>query len=127
MAGFGRNGSQSSAQALKCAERHCQWLELRRLGHRESDIASRFGVTQQAVSKALLKYVRSVPASEAQELQRAHLAQLAAMRETALHALEQARSDRTRLAVVGLLSKLEEREAKMLGLDAVASVAKPRL
>ena len=62
MAGFGRNGSRSSAKAIASAERHGVWIALRRQGHLEKDIASRYGVSQQAVSKALLKYGRKDPA-----------------------------------------------------------------
>jgi hypothetical protein len=71
MAGFRRNGSRSSAKAIASAERHGVWIALRRQGHLEKDIASRYGVSQQAVSKALLNYVRDVPASEAERLRRA--------------------------------------------------------
>jgi hypothetical protein len=68
MAGFGRNGSRSSAKALASAERHGEWIKLRRDGHLEKEIAKRYGVTQQAVSKAVLKYVRDLPAREAEHL-----------------------------------------------------------
>jgi hypothetical protein len=79
MAGFGRNGSRFSAKAIALAERHGVWIALRRQGHLEADIARRFGVTQQAVSKALLKYVRDLPAGEAELLRQTHAAYLALM------------------------------------------------
>jgi predicted transcriptional regulator len=118
MAGFGRNGSRSSAEALATADRHSAWITLRGQGLNEAEIAIRYGVTQQAVSKVLLKYARNRPAQAAQELRRAHVAQVAAMRESALHALEEAQSPAAKLAAVGMLVKIEEREAKLLGLDA---------
>jgi transposase len=54
MAGFGRNGSRSSAKAIASAERHGVWIALRRQGYLEADITRRFGVSKQAVSKAQL-------------------------------------------------------------------------
>src|SRR5208283_1058936 len=116
--GFGRNGSRSSAEALATAERHRAWIELRGQGLSETEIAHRYGVTQQAVSKVLLKYVHDLRALEAQELRRMHMAQFAQMRDIAMQALERPHSDAAWLAVIGLLIKVEEREAKLLGLDA---------
>jgi predicted transcriptional regulator len=58
MAGFGRNGSRPSAKVISAAERRDVWIALRRQGHSVKEIARRSGVTQQAVSKALLKHVR---------------------------------------------------------------------
>ena len=67
MAGFGRNGSRSSAKAIASAGRHGVWINLRKQGHLEKDIARRYGVSQQAVSKAVLKYARDVPKGECRE------------------------------------------------------------
>src|SRR5260370_37179699 len=66
------------------------WIELRRQGVLESEIASRHGVTQQAVSKAVLQYGRKLPAAEAEALRGAQLSLIGAMREMALQAVEQA-------------------------------------
>jgi hypothetical protein len=118
MAGFRRNGSRSSAEAITKAERHREWIELRRLGVLESEIASRHGVTQQAVSKAVLKYVRKLPAAEAECLKRTQLEQITSMREMALQAYARASSDEARLGLLSTMLKLEERTAKLLGLDA---------
>ena len=118
MAGFGRNGSRSSAKAIASAERHGVWIALRRQGHLEKDIASRYGVSQQAVSKALLNYVRDVPASEAERLRRAHVVYLASMYKMANQLYEQGQSGRALLNILGMMLDLMEREAKLLGLDA---------
>jgi len=84
----------------------------------ESEIAKRQGVTQQAVSKAVLKYVRNLPAAEAECLRTTQLEQISSLREMALQAYEQASSDEARLGALNTMVKLEEREAKLLGLDA---------
>lgn len=118
MAGFGRNGSRSSAKALASAERHGVWIALRRQGHLEADIARHYGVTQQAVSKALLKYVRDVPAGEAELLRWTHAAQIASMYKMANEACARAQSNKVLLKFIGMALDLMEREAKLLGLDA---------
>jgi hypothetical protein len=118
MAGFGRNGSRSSAKAIASAERHSVWINLRRKGHLEKEIARRFGVTQQAASKVLLKHVRDVAASEAERLRRTHLAYLASMYKMANQLYEQGQSNRGLLDILDMMLDLMEREAKLLGLDA---------
>jgi hypothetical protein len=118
MAGFGRNGSRSSAKAIASAERHHDWLKLRREGLFERQIGSRYGVTQQAVSKALLKYVRDVPASEAELLRLTRAAQIASMYKMVSQAYERAQSDKVLLKFISMALDLIEREAKLLGLDA---------
>jgi hypothetical protein len=118
MAGFGRNGSRSSAKAIASAERHGVWIALRRQGHLEKDIARRYGVTQQAVSKVLLKHVRDLPAGEAELLRITRAAQIAFMYKMANQACERAHSDKILLNFIGMALELMEREAKLLGLDA---------
>jgi hypothetical protein len=118
MAGFGRNGSRSSAKAIASAERHGVWIALRRQGHLEADIARRYGVTQQAVSKAILKHVRDLPAGEAELLRIDRAAQIALMYKMANQACERAHSDKILLNFIGMALQLMEREAKLLGLDA---------
>jgi len=110
--------AESSARGLASAERHREWIELRRQGVLESEIAKRHGVTQQAVSKAVLKHVRKLPASEAECLRETQLAMIDSMREMADQAYEQASSDEARLGLLNTMVKLEERTAKLLGLDA---------
>jgi hypothetical protein len=82
------------------------------------EIGSRSGVTQQAVSKALLKYVRVVPAGEAELLRLKHAAYLASMYKMAVQLYERGQSDRVLLNVLGTMLDLMEREANLLGLDA---------
>jgi predicted transcriptional regulator len=118
MAGFGRNGSRSSAKAIASAERHSVWLALRRQGHSEADIARRYGVSQQAVSKALLKHVRDLPAGEAELLRQTHAAYLALMYKMANEACERAQSDKILLKFIITAVHVMERQAKLLGLDA---------
>lgn len=118
MAGFGRNGEQSSAEALAQAERHREWLELRRQGVGEAEIARRAGVSQQAVSKAILKHIRAIPAHEADALRREHVAQIQAIGNLAMDAYEHAGTDGARLEALGLMIKTEEQLARLLGLDA---------
>jgi hypothetical protein len=118
MAGFGRNGSRSSAKAIASAERHGVWIALRRQGHLEKDIARGFGVSQQAVSKVLLKYVRDLPEGEAELLRYDRAAQIASMYKMANQVCERAQSDKVLLKFIRMALELMEREAKLLGLDA---------
>jgi hypothetical protein len=83
-----------------------------------TDIARRYGVSQQAVSKALLKYVRDLPAGEAELLRIDRAAQIASMYKMADQACERAQSDKVLLKFIGVALVLMEREAKLLGLDA---------
>jgi len=110
--------AESSARGLASAERHREWIELRRQGVLESEIGKRHGVTQQAVSKAVLKHVRKLPATEAECLRKTQFALIDSMREMTLQAYEQASSDEARLGALNTMVKLEERTAKLLGLDA---------
>lgn len=109
MAGFGRNGSRSSAKAIASAERHGVWIALRRQGHLEADIARRYGVTQQAVSKVLLKYVRDVPANEAELLRQTRAFQIASMYKMANQACERAQNDRVVFEFIRTALDLMER------------------
>lgn len=84
----------------------------------EAEIARRYGVTQQAVSKALLKYIRDVPAAEARELRREQMQRLAAMRKALMEASYSAKDPRIMLRCYDVLIRCWEREAKVLGLDA---------
>jgi hypothetical protein len=119
MAGFGRNGSRSSAERITQAERHREWIDLRRQGLLEAQIATRFGVSQQAVSKAILKYVHELPAREAVELRNEQLIRLDQLGEMAIELYETATNDLVRLQALNGLLKVEERRAKLLGLDAL--------
>jgi hypothetical protein len=83
----------------------------------EKDIARRFGVSPQAVSKVLLRYVRNVPAGEAELLRVTRAAQIALMYKMANQACERAQSDKVLLNFIGMALRLMEREAKLLGLD----------
>ena len=67
-----------------------------------ADIARRYGVTQQAVSKVLLKYVRDVPAGEAELLRWTRAAQIASMYKMANQACERARNDQVLLNFIGV-------------------------
>jgi len=47
-----RNGTLSSPKAIATAERHREWIELRRAGMSELGIASRYGVRRRSCSVA---------------------------------------------------------------------------
>jgi hypothetical protein len=70
-----------------------------------------YGVTQQAVSKVLLKHVRDVPAGEAELLRWTRAAQIASMYKMAIQLYEQGRGARVILNVLGMMLDLMEREA----------------
>lgn len=116
MAGFARNVSRSSASTIASAERHRHWIQLRREGLRESEIAAKYGVSQQAVSKAVLKYVRDVPKREAERLRQAHFMQIVHMNELAMRAYDYANYHKC-LHALNVAVRLLERQAKLLGLD----------
>lgn len=116
MAGFGGNGSRTSPVAIASAERHAAIIDLRKEGVKEGEIAKRFGVSQQAVSKTLLKYVRNLPTERAEVFREAQLDRMVAMREVAIQALEFARTRKQVLRAVDRLLEIEDREAKLLGL-----------
>ena len=69
----------SSASSIARAERDRDWIELRRQGLLESEIAARYDVRQQTVSKAILKYVRNLPALAADDLRRLEVERLDAL------------------------------------------------
>jgi hypothetical protein len=68
--------------------------------------------------KALIKYVRDVPASEAQLSRKTHAAYLASMYKMAIQLYEQGQSNKALLNVLGMMLDIMEREARLLGLDA---------
>jgi predicted transcriptional regulator len=97
---------------LATAERHREWIELRRAGISEHEIARRYGVSQQAVSKTLLKYVRNLPALAADELRRfegERLDHLWAALVPAINAGE--------LRAIETALKVSQRRSKLFGLD----------
>lgn len=111
-----RNGSGSSPKAIATAERHREWIELRRAGMSELEIASRYGVSQQSVSKVLLGHVRDLPAAQAADFRRSHLERLNQMREMAMKAVAVATTNPQILRALRVWEKIDHREAKMLGL-----------
>jgi predicted transcriptional regulator len=120
VAGFQNNGWRTSPERIAAAERHRVIIELRLQGLSQSEIAGRFGVTQQAVSKAILKHIRDLPATEAEQLRQEQLGRLAELEEAAIQILETATTDEARLQALNVLVSLEGRKSKLLGLDADA-------
>ena len=112
-----RNGTLSSPKAIETAERHREIIELRKQGVEEAEIARRFSISQQAVSKTVLKHVRDLPAKEAADLRRAYLERLERMRETAMvAALNPATSTMQVLRVLRIWERVDDRIARVLGL-----------
>jgi hypothetical protein len=64
-----------------------------------------------------------MPAREAEYMRRTQAAYLVSMHEIANQAYEQARSDKARLKILGMVLGLLEREAKLLSLDAPPRIA----
>src|SRR6202022_3617223 len=104
---------KSSSKAVACAERHREWIDLKRQGHTECEIARRSGVSQQAVSKAVLKYVRNLPALAADDLRRLEAERLDALSAALAPAIAKGDPRSIEAAV-----RISERRAKLLGLDA---------
>ncbi len=109
--------AESSTRGLARAERHREWIELRRQGVLESEIASRYGVSQQASSKAVLKYVRDLPICDAGELRRLEAERLDHMFSKLAPAI-----DRGDLRSIDTAVRISERRSKLLGLDAPKDV-----
>jgi hypothetical protein len=104
---------KSSATSIARAERDRDWIELRRQGLLESEIASRYEVRQQTVSKAILKYVRNLPAIAADDLRRIEAERLDALTAALAPAIAKGDPRSIEAAV-----RISERRAKLLGLDA---------
>lgn len=105
--------SRSSAKAIARVERHSGWIDLRLQGHGEAEIAQRYGVSQQAISEAILKYLHDRPAHGAEFLRRLeneHLDYLSAKLAPAI--------DRGDLRAIDTAVRISERRSKLLGLDA---------
>ena len=107
-----RRRSRSSATTLSKIERHRDWLDLRRQGLPECEIAHRYGVTQQAVSKAILKYLRTLPALAADDLRRLEAERLDALWLAVAPAALRGEPRSVEVAV-----RISERRCKLLGLD----------
>lgn len=86
---------------------------MRRQGYLEAQIAARYGVSQQAVSKAILIYVRTLPVQSADELRRIEAERLDSLYAALL--LGVAKSAPCCIEVAVLIS---ERRSNLLGLDA---------
>ena len=78
----------------------------------EADIARRYGVSQQAVSKVILKYLRDLPKQQATELR-----QIEAERLDALWVAVAPAAARGEPRAVDAAVRISERRAKLLGLD----------
>jgi hypothetical protein len=105
--------ARSSATSIGRAERDRDWIELRRQGLLESEIASRYDVRQQTVSKAILKYVRNLPALAADDLRRLEAERLDALYAALVPAIAKGDPRSIEAAV-----RISERRAKLFGLDA---------
>jgi len=104
--------ARSSASSIARAERDRDWIELRRQGLLESEIASRYDVRQQTVSKPILKYVRNLPALAADDLRRLESERLDALTAALAPAIAKGDPRSIEAAV-----RISERRAKLLGLD----------
>jgi predicted transcriptional regulator len=103
---------RASARSLATVEKHNTWIELRRQGYLETQIAARFGVSQQAVSKALLKYLRNLPQESADELRRIEAERLDALYVALAPGIAEGDPRCIEVAV-----RISERRSKLLGLD----------
>jgi hypothetical protein len=104
--------ARSSASSIARAERDRDWIDLRRKGLLESEIASRYDMRQQTVSKAILKYVRNLPALAADDLRRLEAERLDALSAAVAPAIAKGDPRSIEAAV-----RISERRAKLLGLD----------
>ena len=111
-----RNGLLSSAKAIASAERHRAIIELRKQGVEQAEIARRFDVSQQAVSKVLLRHVRNLPAEEAADLRRVQLESLSKQRELIFRALKNWPTTRETLRLLKQWERIDHHEARLLGL-----------
>jgi len=110
---MGNSRSFGARDGISRAERLRNWIELRRQGFLESDIAHRDGVTQQAVSKAILKYLRAIPRREAADLREMESERLERLWAALMPAVENGEPRAIEAAV-----RISERRARLFGLDA---------
>lgn len=120
----------TSAKAIATAERHAEWLRLRKAGKTYRAIAADQGVTPSTVQEAVVKLVRAVREEPAADLRAFELEALDGLIEEATKALEAppgVDDDGNVVSVDPLpaieqLRKLRADRRKMLGLDAPQKV-----
>jgi hypothetical protein len=112
----------TSAKAISVAERHAEWLKLRKQGKPYREIAREAGVAVSVVHEAVAKQVRAVRAEPAADLLAFEVEANDALIERAYAEFEGASEVEQRLAIVEQLRKLRADRRKMLGLDAPQKV-----
>lgn len=112
-----RNGSGSSATAIATAERHAQMIQLRKQGVEQAEIARLFNVSQQAISKVILKHVRDLPAEQANCLRWEYLERLEHMRGKAMSvAFAPATTTMQVLRALRIWERVDDHINRLLGL-----------
>jgi hypothetical protein len=111
----GPGRDSTSAKAIGVAERHAEWLKLRKAGKTYRAIAAQFSTTPSTVQEAVAKLVRQVREEPAADLRAFELEALDALIESAFALLEVGVDS---LAAIEQLRKLRADRRKLLGLDA---------
>lgn len=109
----------TSPAAISVAERHADWLRLRKQGKPYREIAREAGVTVSAVYEAVAKQVRAIreePAADLRAMEREALEDLIAKACDALSGAEDP------LPVIEQIRKLRADLRKLLGVDAPTKV-----
>jgi hypothetical protein len=111
----GPGRDSTSAKAIATAERHAEWLELRKRGWTYRKIAAEHGVGKSTVEEAVSRALREVRVEPALELRAMHAEALDDM------LLEAAELDEPE-ARLALQLKIRADQRKMLGIDAPSKV-----
>ena len=109
--GPGRDAS--SAKAIGTAERHAEWLQLRKEGWSYRRIAAVHGVSHSTVEEAVWKQLREIRQEPARELMSLELEALDDLIDKCLLAV-----DAGELDVIEQIRKLRADRRKLLGVDA---------
>lgn len=112
----------SGARRLKALQRQKECLQLRLAGMTFADIGEALGISRAAVQKAVGKAMetyRAEVACSVEDLRAASLARLNTLRT----AIWKAATSGKELEATALALKLEEREARLLGLDMPTKIA----
>jgi DNA-binding NarL/FixJ family response regulator len=107
------------AVALSLAERDTEIMRLRRAGVPAQDIALQFGLTPARISQIWHRSLKQLPMEEAELLRKEQVARLDALSASAHEILTRnlKQDDPVALAAIAAILRIEERRAKLLGLD----------
>lgn len=118
-----RGDCKTGKRVVKAAERRAKAFELRKAGLSYQTIGAQLGITRQSAHSLVttaLRQLNEKTAEDAAELTRLELERLDDCQAVVVHEM---RTGRNRLAAVDRLLRIQERRAKLIGLDAPERLA----